>query len=117
VKLGQADRIIGFDVELERQGGTWIARCNWEMSVTPVEVQAEDQSDALELLVAQIYRLRSEAVRRRQKYCCAECGAGPVALEIDHVIPRSKGRDDRMSNLVGLDSGCHQRKHGIKVGA
>lgn len=45
---------------------------------------------------------------------CAQCGAkGPV--DLDHIEPRSKGRDDRPENLqlLGINCGCHAKKHGV----
>ncbi|WP_304459554.1 RNA-guided endonuclease IscB [Alicyclobacillus sendaiensis] len=41
---------------------------------------------------------------------CAYCGAENVPLEIDHVIPRSRGGSDRVSNLVLACHRCNQAK-------
>ena len=41
---------------------------------------------------------------------CAYCGAQNVPLEIDHVIPKSIGGSDRVSNLVLSCRPCNQAK-------
>lgn len=43
-------------------------------------------------------------------YSCAYCGATGVSLDLDHVVPRSKGGSDRISNLVVACRPCNQRK-------
>lgn len=74
---------------------------------------------ALKALHEMVYHARGEEVYRRQEGKCAMCGRKMPAnaYEIDHKIPRSRGRDDRIENLravcTGLN-GCdlHRRKHG-----
>ena len=68
-------------------------------------------SDALDSLVHQVYQIRSKEVFERQEWRCATCH-GIKPLQIDHVIPRARGRDDRTSNLQGLCPACHEKKHG-----
>ncbi len=41
---------------------------------------------------------------------CAYCGAKDVPLEIEHIIPRSNGGCDRISNLTLACHCCNQRK-------
>ena len=41
---------------------------------------------------------------------CVYCGNEPDAIELDHVVPRSKGGSDRVSNLVPSCHKCNQRK-------
>jgi hypothetical protein len=41
---------------------------------------------------------------------CAYCQATGVPLEIDHVVPQSRGGNDRVSNLVIACCPCNQRK-------
>ena len=59
----------------------------------------------------QIQRLRDEDYSYA-KYGrkCAYCGAEAERMELDHVVPRSKGGSDRVSNLVPCCHGCNQRK-------
>ena len=38
------------------------------------------------------------------------------AEEPHHVVPRSKGRDDRLANLVGLSHACHFAEDPRKIG-
>jgi 5-methylcytosine-specific restriction endonuclease McrA len=114
-----AGRILGYDIELVRvNGSSWEALANWENSTEPVSAQAKEQRAAVEALVAKIYKLRCAAVMKRAKYRCEECDSLCVSGgQVHHKVFRSHGRDDRMENLEFLDPACHDRKHGIKVGA
>ena len=50
-------------------------------------------------------------VRARDKYTCQYCGAVmPPDLEVDHVVPRSRGGTDRPNNLVAACHECNRRK-------
>lgn len=113
--LRLAERIIGFDIDLypDPDGG-YVASSNWERGQETFHGRNRDA--ALRGLVETIYRLRSEWVMKNQGWRCKECGR-LGSLEIDHIIPRSKGRDDRISNLRAVcpsGFGCkiHQKKHG-----
>ena len=41
---------------------------------------------------------------------CAYCGAENVSLEVDHIVPRSHGGSDSLSNLTLACHTCNQRK-------
>jgi len=41
---------------------------------------------------------------------CVYCGRGETAFEIDHVVPRSRGGTDRVSNLVLSCHDCNRAK-------
>jgi len=63
------------------------------------------------------YRLRY-MILTRDKYTCRSCGASPVkdstvSLEIDHIIPWSKGGRTELSNLQVLCSKCNSGKANI----
>ena len=51
-------------------------------------------------------------VLRRDGHRCKFCGAGPpaVTLEVDHIVPVSRGGLTQMSNLQTLCSDCNQGK-------
>ena len=50
-------------------------------------------------------------VRARDKYTCQYCGVvRPPDLEVDHVVPRSRGGTDRPNNLVAACHECNRRK-------
>jgi len=50
-------------------------------------------------------------VRARDEYTCRYCGAVmPPDLEVDHVVPRSRGGTDRPNNLVAACHECNRRK-------
>lgn len=55
------------------------------------------------------------SILRRDGERCVLCGASPrdnsiVVLEVDHIIPVSKGGDDSLSNLRTLCKDCNQGK-------
>ena len=116
MKLAAAQKVLGYDIDLERtNGSTWSAIANWEHGQETVT--AKDQGEAIEKLVDRIYKLRSLAVMKRQGYVCHECG-DRKPLQIHHRKFRSKGRVDTISepsNLVALCADCHQRAHNIQV--
>ena len=41
---------------------------------------------------------------------CAYCGAENVLLEVDHIVPRSRGGSDSVSNLTLACHNCNQKK-------
>jgi 5-methylcytosine-specific restriction endonuclease McrA len=44
------------------------------------------------------------------KHACAYCGMSGMPLELDHVVPRSRGGSDRESNRVPACHRCNQQK-------
>lgn len=59
-------------------------------------------------------------ILERDGYTCQECksdfhGYG-YCLEIDHIVKRSRSRDDRMENLRTLCFVCHRRRHNGQAG-
>lgn len=50
------------------------------------------------------------SVLRRDRGTCRYCGRGDGAMEIDHVVPVSRGGRGTKSNLVIACRGCNQRK-------
>ncbi|MFU8852902.1 RNA-guided endonuclease IscB [Micromonospora sp. SL1-18] len=48
---------------------------------------------------------------------CVYCGASGVPMNIDHIVPRSRGGSDRVSNLTLACVGCNQAKGGTPVEA
>ncbi len=55
------------------------------------------------------YEVR-EYVLEKWGRCCAYCDARDVPLEIEHIVPKSKGGSDRVSNLTLACRPCNQRK-------
>ncbi len=41
---------------------------------------------------------------------CAYCGAANVPMEVEHIVPKSRGGSDRVSNLTLACHDCNQRK-------
>lgn len=55
------------------------------------------------------YEVR-EYILEKFNHTCVYCGAKNTPLEIEHVIPRSKGGSDRVSNLALACRECNQKK-------
>lgn len=49
-------------------------------------------------------------VLKRDKFTCQYCGAMGVCLEVDHVIPQSKGGSDDDDNLKAACIACNRGK-------
>ena len=52
----------------------------------------------------------SKQVKRRDGYICGNCGS-TTNLHAHHIVPRSKGGTDNLSNLRTLCSNCHKILH------
>lgn len=57
-------------------------------------------------------------VLQRDNFCCCKCGASPakdqtVELQIDHIIPWSKGGETVIDNLQTLCSKCNLGKSNL----
>jgi 5-methylcytosine-specific restriction endonuclease McrA len=51
-----------------------------------------------------------EYLLEKWKRCCAYCGVMNVPLEIEHIVPHTRGGTDRVSNLTLACRICNQRK-------
>lgn len=53
----------------------------------------------------------------KQNGCCKWCG-GPITIgqviEVDHIIPKSKGGTNKLNNLRLVHGHCHDRIHALK---
>ena len=61
------------------------------------------------------WRKIREAVLTRDGRVCAECGVHG-ANHADHIVPKSQGGGDEMSNLQTMCARCHNRKTGRESG-
>ena len=55
------------------------------------------------------YFLREYLLEKWQRHC-AYCGAKHVPLEVEHIVPRSRGGSNRVSNLTLACHPCNERK-------
>lgn len=53
---------------------------------------------------------RRKTVLHRDDYRCVTCQRRGVQLEVDHVVPRHWGGDDKLPNLQTLCRDCHIEK-------
>lgn len=54
-----------------------------------------------------------DSIKSAWNNCCAYCGQPPIddsSLTIDHVKPKSKGGEDRTSNVIPACKECNSRK-------
>lgn len=51
----------------------------------------------------------------KHNYCCAYCGIKNVPFEKEHVIPKSRGGNNRISNLVLSCRSCNQKKSNLTL--
>lgn len=58
-----------------------------------------------------------ELRRKLWERCGGKCedGCGGQAIDAAHIIARSRGGDDVLSNLRALCRVCHGKEHGIKI--
>ncbi len=68
--------------------------------ITGVEYQQEE---------LQGYEVR-EYMLEKWKHKCGYCGKSNLPLEIEHIIPKSRGGTDRVSNLTLACHKCNQKK-------
>jgi 5-methylcytosine-specific restriction endonuclease McrA len=52
-----------------------------------------------------------ETVFRRDEYTCAWCKVPGGHLDPHHILPRGRGGQDRIDNLVALHRLCHSYIH------
>jgi 5-methylcytosine-specific restriction endonuclease McrA len=70
--------------------------------------------DGREILSGAAWQRRRKEVWERDGRKCVICNRGLPALrdaETDHIVKRSKARDDRPQNLRSLCRGCHWNRH------
>lgn len=67
------------------------------------------------------WRALSDKIKKRDGYCCRKCGRNRIQiraanefLEVDHILPISKGGTDQPPNLWTLCSTCHSKRPGHK---
>jgi 5-methylcytosine-specific restriction endonuclease McrA len=47
---------------------------------------------------------------------CAYCGAKDIPLEIEHITPRARSRDERVCNLTLASHRCNEKKAALDIG-
>ena len=55
------------------------------------------------------YEVREYLLEKWQR-TCAYCGVTDTKLEVEHIVPRSRGGSNRVSNLTIACTSCNQRK-------
>lgn len=99
---------------------TWVRRlCRWayvgglSMELVKFDTQAMQAPEVSGAEYQQGtlygYEVREYLLEKWGRHC-AYCGAEDVPLEVDHIVPRSRGGSDRVSNLTLACHTCNQRK-------
>ena len=118
ITVRKLEKISGHPVSVSRQGDQFAAavacQCGDDLKI--IWEAGRDEGKVLADLLQAIYKHHSLIVFNRSGWKCSECGRSS-SLEIDHIIPRARGRSDAVSNLRPLCSGftgcqTHRRKHG-----
>lgn len=60
------------------------------------------------------YEVREYLLEKWQRKC-AYCGAKDVPLEVEHIVPKSKGGSNRVSNLTLACVPCNQAKSNLDI--
>lgn len=76
---------------------------------TPAE-SAHDEASPLELRRRLIAAYGRPSANGGQDAVCCYCGSSGDHIEVDHVVPRSRGGTDRWENLVLTCLTCNKRK-------
>ena len=99
---------------------TWVARLKRYVPITAISVELA-KFDTQKLQNPEIsgteyqrgdlfgYEVR-EYLLEKWGHRCAYCGAENVPLEIDHIVPKSRGGSDRVSNLTISCRDCNLAK-------
>jgi len=55
-------------------------------------------------------RMWKESIKERWNHECAYCGSKTNELSIDHIVPRSKGGNDHITNVLCACTRCNRSK-------
>lgn len=78
--------------------------------VNPHDVLGIRRSDRNDIYDWIEWKIISNKVFKRDHYTCTYCGRKNVKMEIDHIIPVSKGGSDDLSNLTTSCRRCNAQK-------
>jgi len=81
-------------------------------SVAPVKKPVEFSLDQRSFSTSSRISSYRETVLARDTFTCQTCGCRehPSELEVHHVLPRSSGGEDFLTNLVTLCIDCHNNE-------
>ncbi len=99
---------------------TWVRRLrsvcplgaiSQELARFDTQALQQPESSGLEYQRGELmgYELRTYLLEKWQRRC-VYCGAHGIPLELDHLMPKSRGGSDRASNLVVACHSCNQHK-------
>jgi 5-methylcytosine-specific restriction endonuclease McrA len=60
----------------------------------------------------ELFKANREKCLKRDEFKCRKCGDGMLAKDLDvhHIIPFKKSKDDSLNNLITLCSSCHRKQ-------
>lgn len=110
--INKAEKITGWRLWEQPEGVLAVQEGD---SVLFEPVVGETLSDTLQRFVDWNYKLVCIQVVVKQDSCCAFCGKR-TALECDHIVMRSKEREDSIESLRALCHACHTKRHRHQIG-
>ena len=104
---------------------TWVRRISKWANITSISVE----TCKFDMQKMQLPSIKGKAYQRGElfgyevreylltkfNYTCVYCGAKKVPLQIEHVIPKSKGGTNTINNLVLACEKCNQKKGSISL--
>lgn len=111
----RVDNIINWFVRLDRLSP--IRSIGYELVKFDMQKMKNAEISGVEYQQGELqgYEVR-EYLLEKWKRKCSYCGKMGCPLEIEHVVPRSRGGSNRVSNLVLACEGCNKKK-GTKTAA
>ena len=81
------------------------------LKVIPRNILGIRRSNRLDIQDWQEWKKISNEVFKRDNNTCFYCGRSDCKMEIDHLLPVSRGGGDDISNLVTSCRRCNAQKH------
>jgi len=110
----RVDNIIGWADRFHR----WVPQVSLVVETARFDTQLLQNSNisGAEYQQGQLVGFQTrEYVLYRDQHACVYCDATGVVLNLDHVIARSRGVSDRVSNLAAVGIPCNPVKAGMPV--
>jgi len=111
ISVAHARKMTGYDVRrVQNEHFTWHFQAVDGLGEVIAEGGAQDEKQALGILIGAVYKIHCEIVRRQQQYRCSKCGV-IKSLECHHRVYRSHGGTHEIENLEATCNDCHRKIH------
>lgn len=103
------DQILHFVAMMKRY--TPLAKITYEYANFDPRLMEDNDIEGVEYQRGPLYGIQlRHYILAKYEHQCVYCGARDVPLELDHLIPKSKGGSDRIGNLAPACRKCNQEK-------